>query len=365
MAGRKTVRHPSVYEINTRVLLREYGGANGRAQLADIPDGYWIKIAKRGIQWVWLMGIWRIVEKEYDEQLIPQTMMHEFKDLVPGLTEDDIDGSPFAIDAYEVDPCIGDDDQLDELRRKLNSFGMGLMLDFIPNHYGAHTHWIENNADYFLHVDEVTAKAHHPTFYQSNRGAEQYFAHGKDPYFAAWQDTIQVNYANPATRAWMADRLKSVAKRCDGVRCDMAMLAVRHVFNQTWGQFANWRDEQEFWPRAIRKAKEKYPGFTLLAECYWDMEDDVLEMGFDYCYDKRFYDKLLDPADAQQHFQADEGYLMRTARFLENHDEERAASRLHLQQHASCLLSRHALLASGTMAWPAQAHSGTAQPVCP
>src|SRR5690606_5917210 len=70
-------------------------------------------------------------------------------------------------------------------------------------------------------------------------------------------------------------------------------------------------------------------------ECYWNMEGELLEMGFDFCYDKRFYD-LLNEANTdrmRQHFLTDSLWLERTARFLENHDELRAAQRLELQRH--------------------------------
>lgn len=336
MSAWQKVKHPSIYEINTRPFLREIADGDSRPQLKDIPDVYWREVASRGIDLVWLMGIWSLAEKQYTDPLIPSGMMAEFEELIPGLSDDDIDGSPYAIDAYEVDPVLGDEDQLAGLRKKLNNLGMGLMLDFIPNHFGANSRWIDHNPEYFIAVDTPPAdNGNHKTFYTPARVGEGYYAHGKDPYFNAWQDTAQVNYANPATRAWMADRLRSLAKKCDGVRCDMAMLSVRRIFNKTWQGYTDWRDEQEFWPRAIRKAKEKYPRFTLLAECYWDMEGELLEMGFDYCYDKSFLDNVRDRSKLRKHFQSSPAFLNNTARFLENHDEQRVSSQLDLQQHAA------------------------------
>ena len=62
-----------------------------------------------------------------------------------------------------------------------------------------------------------------------------------------------------------------------------------------------------------------------MAEAYWDMEWTLQQQGFDLCYDKRLYDRLLhDPADSVRgHLQAERlpGGLIR---FIENHDEPRA-----------------------------------------
>jgi hypothetical protein len=30
-----------------------------------------------------------------------------------------------------------------------------------------------------------------------------------------------------------------------------------------------------------------------LAEAYWDLEWSLLQQGFDYCYDKRLFDRLV------------------------------------------------------------------------
>ncbi len=52
-----------------------------------------------------------------------------------------------------------------------------------------------------------------------------------------------------------------------------------------------------------------------------------MQQGFDYCYDKKLYDRLLarDVAAVRSHLWADLAYQNKLARFLENHDEPRAA----------------------------------------
>ena len=104
------------------------------------------------------------------------------------------------------------------------------------------------------------------------------------------------------------------------LRCDMAMLMTNEVFSRTWG---------------LDAARRRSSGRTVLrddlvfiAEAYWDMEYALQQQGFDYCYDKRLYDRLAheDAAAVRGHLRADLGYQQRLLRFIENHDEPRAAT---------------------------------------
>ncbi|MHC5080373.1 MAG: alpha-amylase family glycosyl hydrolase, partial [Planctomycetota bacterium] len=165
----------------------------------------------------------------------------------------------------------------------------------------------------------------HNVFVHTAGGVERIFAHGRDPNFDGWTDTVQLDYRLPATRRAMADLLLELAGRCDGVRCDMAMLVNRDVFLRTWG--GTFRPPlAEFWPSAITDVKARYPGFLMLAEVYWDMEWDLQQMGFDYTYDKRLYDRLRrgEGRAVREHLRAHMDYQNRLTRFIENHDEDRA-----------------------------------------
>lgn len=124
----------------------------------------------------------------------------------------------------------------------------------------------------------------------------------------------------------MARTLMDIAGRCDGVRCDMAMLVVREKFLELWGGEFDHPDA-EFWEEAIPRVKEKYPDFLFLAEVYWWGMDYLLQQqGFDYTYDKILYDHLRSNRiyDLQTHLKTSPDYQCRMARFIENHDEERA-----------------------------------------
>jgi hypothetical protein len=121
----------------------------------------------------------------------------------------------------------------------------------------------------------------------------------------------------------MRAELGRVAARCDGVRCDMAMLVLPHVFERTWSVTA-----QPFWPDAVAAVKAEHPGFLFMAEVYWDLEWELQQQGFDFTYDKRLYDRLVEGAvpSIHGHLYASLDFQEHSARFLENHDEPRAAA---------------------------------------
>ncbi|MGO8056294.1 alpha-amylase, partial [Rhizobium leguminosarum] len=77
-----------------------------------------------------------------------------------------------------------------------------------------------------------------------------------------------------------------------------------------------------FWPIVIKKIREKFPDFLFMAEVYWDMEWNLQQLGFDYAYDKRLYDRLREgPLNTvREHLNAEPDYQNKLARFLENHD---------------------------------------------
>ena len=148
-------------------------------------------------------------------------------------------------------------------------------------------------------------------------------AYGRDPYFDGWPDTLQLNYGNPDLQQAMIGELERIAGQCDGVRCDMAMLVLPDVFERTWGIRADL-----FWPKATEAVRRKHPDFLFMAEVYWDLEWTMQQQGFDYTYDKRLYDRLREghARPVREHFHAGLDYQNKLARFLENHDEPRAAA---------------------------------------
>ncbi len=277
-----------------------------------------------GFDWVWFLSVW---QTGLGAQHISRTnaeWRREFQETLPDLREEDIAGSGFAITGYTVQQGLGGDAALARLRERLRMRGLRLMLDFVPNHMGLDHPWVEEHPEHFITGTELDlARAPKNYTWVKRKKGDLLLAYGRDPYFAGWPDTLQLNYANPATQEAMIGELIKIASQCDGVRCDMAMLVLPDVFERTWGQRA-----PLFWPTATQRMRQCNPDFLFMAEVYWDLEWTLQEQGFDYTYDKRLYDRLRDHAarPVREHFHAGLDYQNKLARFLENHDEPRAAA---------------------------------------
>jgi hypothetical protein len=141
----------------------------------------------------------------------------------------------------------------------------------------------------------------------------------------------------------MADLAVDLTDRCDGLRCDMAMLLLDEGAARTWGERLSSPPDPAgggFWPQVISAARAARPDFVFWAEAYWDLEPVLLEAGFDACYDKRLYDRMVlgDSVQAvRDHLGAPPHDQRRTVRFVENHDEPRAASFLPADRHLAAL----------------------------
>ncbi len=162
----------------------------------------------------------------------------------------------------------------------------------------------------------------------SSASGDTVIARGRDPYFPPWPDVAQLNAFAPGLRQAAADTLLDIADQADGVRCDMAMLMLNDVFARPGANAPVPCRTQEYWTEVIDAVRAAHPDFVFAAEAYWDLEWDLQQLGFDYCYDKRLYDRLIhDGPDAiRGHLHADVDYQRRLVRFLENHDEPRAAA---------------------------------------
>lgn len=318
-------RYPLLYQINTRVWLTELARKLGRpATLDDIPDADLDRLAKMGFDWIWFLSVWQTGLAAQKVSRSNPEWRREFQETLPDLRDDDIPGSGFAITGYVVHSALGGDAALARLRERLKKRGLKLMLDFVPNHMGPDHPWVEEHPEYFLAGTELEL-AHAPKNYTwaKRKKGDLLLALGRDPYFDGWPDTLQLNYGNPATQEAMIGVLEKIAGQCDGVRCDMAMLVLPEVFERTWGIHS-----EPFWPKATQRVRKKVPGFLFMAEVYWDLEWTLQQQGFDYAYDKRLYDRLRNhqARPVREHFRAGLDYQNKLARFLENHDEPRAAA---------------------------------------
>ena len=334
--------HPHLYEISAWPWLERLSTQIGRhVTLQDVPDAEWDALARLGLDIVYLMGVWK---RSGIGRAIARTdpgLLTEYDRALPGWSMDDVPGSPFSIQAYEPDARMGGWDGIDTARSALAARGIRLMLDFVPNHLGFDHEWIESAPERFVQ-GTLAGYRTAPDLFRPIEGADKtmrFFACGRDPFLPPWRDVAQLNYSNPATRAAMIDELETIARHCDGVRCDMAMLVVNDVFARTWGKRVDllWpTPDREFWPDAIARVPMIY-----LAEVYWDREYQLQQQGFDYTYDKRLLDRLRheDATQVRGHLQADPGYSARLARFIENHDELRSADVLDGRLRAAAALT--------------------------
>lgn len=324
--------YPLLYQINTRVWLTELSEQLGRsATLDDIPDATLDHLAESGFDWIWFLSVWQTGPCAQQVSRDNAEWRREFEQTLPDLREEDIAGSGFAITGYTVHKNLGGDAALVRLRDRLRKRHLKLMLDFVPNHMGLGHPWLEDHPDYFIpgtEQDLISAPQNYVRL--KRRGDDLVLAYGRDPYFSGWPDTLQLNYANPALQEAMIGELTRIADQCDGVRCDMAMLVLPEVFERTWGHRA-----PLFWPTATQRLRERVPDFLFMAEVYWDMEWTLQQQGFDYAYDKRLYDRLRDghARPVREHFLAGLDYQNKLARFLENHDEPRAAATFSMEVH--------------------------------
>jgi Alpha amylase, catalytic domain len=320
------MKHPFIFEINTWVWLDELRARLGKKiGLGDVPAPEWDAIAALGFDAVWLMGVWERSPAGIAVALQNDALTQSFRDALPDVTSADVVGSPYCIRDYTVAQHLGGPKGLESARKALARRGLGLILDFVPNHTAPDHVWTETHPEYFVQGGDEDLEREPASFV---RVGDHVLANGRDPFFPAWPDVVQMNAFSPELRGAVIDTLGSIAEQCDGIRCDMAMLMMNDVFERTWGERAGVRPETDYWPTVIAAIKEHHPDFVFAAEAYWDLEYALQQQGFDYCYDKSLYDRLEheDAESVHGHLSGDTGYQRKLVRFLENHDEPRAAA---------------------------------------
>jgi glycosidase len=318
--------HPLIYEINTWTWLHSLEEKYGRAvKLATVPEQEWDAVGSLGMDALWLMGVWERSPRGVSISRTSRALQKEYRSALPDFSPADVVGSPYCVHRYEVDERLGGQAGLAAAREMLARRGIRLILDFVPNHVATDHSWVYEHPEYFIQGNgENLVKMPYEFFVSGGR----IIACGRDPFFPPWTDTAQLNAFHPGHREAATETVLDIADRCDGVRCDMAMLLLNSVFEKTWNEKAGARPEKEYWNELVKAVREKYPEFLFIAEAYWDLEWDLQKQGFNYCYDKRLYDRLVHGnAEALRlHLSADLSYQKRLVRFLENHDEPRAAS---------------------------------------
>lgn len=366
--------NPIIYEINTWVWLNQLSDKyNRRITLADVPAPELAELAAWQFDAVWLMGLWHRGRATRKSAL---NYLHEYRQALPDISEADVPGSAYAICDYQVEAQLGGREGLAHFRDRLREHDIKLILDFVPNHVAADHRWLTENPEFFVCGTPDELKEHPADFFSlpAAGGRAQVFARGRDPYFPAWIDTAQLNAFDNGLRRAIVDTLIDIGAQCDGVRCDMAMLTTNAIFSQTWDERAGTMPAQDFWLEIIPAAREVHPQMLFIAEVYWDLEHKLQLQGFDYTYDKRLYDRLIncEVGEIKAHLRADLNYMRSSLRFIENHDEPRVMETMGEDRQKSaatliCTLPGAAMLHQGQMEGrriklPVQINRGAAEP---
>ena len=230
-------RYPSLFQVNTRVRLAELSAALGRpATLDDITDAELDQLARAGFDLVWFLGVWQTGQAARHVSASNPEWLAEYHRVLPEFRDSDVCGSCFAVCDYHVHSDFGGDEALARLRGRLAERGLRLILDFVPNHVAPDHRWVQEHPEFFVAGTEEQLAAQPQNYHRLDTGSgSRILAYGRDPYFAGWPDTLQLNYGDPTLQDALLGELLRIAGQCDGVRCDMAMLVLPDIFEKTWG----------------------------------------------------------------------------------------------------------------------------------
>jgi hypothetical protein len=110
--------------------------------------------------------------------------------VLPGYTQSDIIGSPYAVVNYTCNPQLGSDADIMAFKKKINAMGLKLMLDFVPNHSAVDCPYTTTNPEYYIRAPKGSQPPYDPNIYLPNGIAYGSSCSG----CGSWQDTAQFNY---------------------------------------------------------------------------------------------------------------------------------------------------------------------------
>lgn len=308
-----------------QLLLRAFGNrdcisggsyaVNGSGKFNEITATYLRKLHKLSVGAVWYTGIISHATR---------TSFNGVPSSNPSLVKGEA-GSPYAIRNYfDVDPAlaVNPDNRMTEfmnLVSRTHSAGMKVIIDFVPNHVAREYGGYFTSENYYLLDAPLQLPCDDGGYVENPAKATGNNVFNPAPSANDWYDTVKLNYDNRSTWVKMLDILRFwLEKGVDGFRCDMVELV-----------------PSEFFKWAFAEVRKTYPQTLFIAEVYGkENYGRYADAGFDYLYDKSgFYDALRDIVGGRRpascltgEWQSIDNLQPRMLNFLENHDEQRAAS---------------------------------------
>jgi hypothetical protein len=344
-------------------LSRQYGWPIER--LDQIPDEELELLARRGLNALWLIGVW---ERSRASQTIKR--MRGQSDAV---------ASAYSLYDYRIADDLGGDYAYNNLRERAARYGVRLASDMVPNHMGIDSPWVVEHPEWFLsrhdkpypayrydgpdlsHDGRAEIKIEDHYYNQTDAavvfrrrdnasGHVEYIYHGNDGTSFPWNDTAQLNYLRADVREQVIQTILHVARLFPIIRFDAAMTLARRHVQRLWfplpghggsipsrAEFAMTQEQfdaampHEFWREVVDRVAVEVPGTLLLAEAFWLLEGYfVRTLGMHRVYNSAFMNMLRDEENAKYRsvikntIEFDPDILKRYVNFMSNPDERTA-----------------------------------------
>jgi hypothetical protein len=136
-------RNPQLYEINCRVWLANFSRRVGHPlTLGQVPREEWSRLKNLGMDLVWLMGVWLPSQEGIHIARTHPDLQGAYRQALPDFTPEDVIGSPYSVAGYRLNPILGTERELSLVRENLRKAGLGIVLDFVPNHTARDHPWV-------------------------------------------------------------------------------------------------------------------------------------------------------------------------------------------------------------------------------
>ena len=352
---------------SVHVWLDQLSRWHGRPihSLADVPDEELDKLARWGVNGLWLIGLW---ERSEASRLIKQYMGNP-----------EAAASAYALREYGIAAELGGHAAWENLRERAWRRGIRLASDMVPNHMGIDSRWVVEHPDWFLQSDHPPFPAYRFTggdlcddpgvsiriedgywnhsdaavvFQRVDNGSghARYIYHGNDGTSMPWNDTAQLNFLLPEVREAVIQVILQVARMFPIIRFDAAMTLAKKHYQRLWfpapgdaGSIPSRAQHGlnkadfdrvfpvEFWREVVDRVAAEAPDTLLLAEAFWLMEGYfVRTLGMHRVYNSAFMN-MLKMEDNQKYRQTiknvlefSPAVLQRFVNFMNNPDEKTA-----------------------------------------